>query len=203
MKLKDTCSFKESYDNLRQHIKKQRHHFADRVPYCQTCGFSNSQVWIWDLDHKEGWVQRNWCFEIVMLEKTWCPWATRRSNQSVLKEINLEYSLEGLMLKLQYFAQLMWRANSFGKTLMLGKIEGRRRVWQRMWRLDNITNSLDMNLSELWEIVKDREACMLQSIGSQRVGHDFVTEQLQYYFFLKIYLFTFLAVLGLSAMPDL
>ena len=159
MKLKDACSFKESYDNLRQHIKKQRHHFADRVPYCQTCGFSNSQVWIWDLDHKEGWVQRNWCFEIVMLEKTWCPWATRRSNQSVLKEINLEYSLEGLMLKLQYFAQLMWRANSFGKTLMLGKIEGRRRKgWKRMRGLDGITDSMDMSLNKLQALVMGRKS---------------------------------------------
>ena len=83
----------------------------------------------------------------------------RTSNQSVLKEINPEYSLKGLMLKLQYFGHLMWRANSLEKTLMLGKIEGRRRRGQQRMRcLDDITNWKDMNLSKLWEMEKDREA---------------------------------------------
>ena len=87
------------------------------------------------------------------------PWTARRSIQSILKEINSEYSLEGLMLKLQYLGHLIWRANSLEKTLMLGKIEGRRRRgWQRMSWLNGITDSVDMNLSQLWEIVKDREA---------------------------------------------
>ena len=125
-------------------------------------GFSSSHVWIWELDHKEGWALKNICFQIVVLEKALrVPWAARRSNQSILKEINPEYSLKGLMLKLklQSFGHLMRRADSLEQTLILGKIEGRRRRGQQRMRwLDSITDSVDMNLSKFQEIMKDREA---------------------------------------------
>ena len=109
------------------------------------------------------------------------PWTARRSNQSILKEINPKYSLKGLMLKLQYFGHLIRRADSLEKTMMLGKTEAKRiRGWQRIRCLDSITNSMDMSLSKFREMVKDREAgVLLQSIELQRVGYDLATERKQ------------------------
>ena len=151
--------WKKSYDQPRprQHIKKQRHYFAIKGLSNQSYGFSSSHVRMWELYHKEGWVLKNWSFQTVLLGKTVEILLDSKEIKPVNpKEINPEYSLEGLKLKLQHFGHLMLRADSLEKILMLGKTE--RRKWQRMRWLDGLAISMDMNLGKLRGMARNREA---------------------------------------------
>ena len=179
MKLKDT-PWKKNNDKTRQYIKKQRYYFADKSPCSQSYDFSSSHVWMWELDHKEGEALGTVAFEL------WCwrrllrvPWAARRSNKSILKEINPEYSLEGLRLKLKLQTLVTWCKKlthwkgpwSWERLKAGGK--GNNRGWDG-WMASSIQWTLVWVNSRSWQWTE--RPGMLQSMGWQRVGHDWVTE---------------------------
>ena len=169
--------WKESYDQPRQHIKKQRHYFANKGPSSQSYGFSSSHVWIWELDYQVSWAPKNWCFWTMVLEKTLeSPWTVGRSVQSILKKISPEYSLEGLMLKLKchYFHHLCEELTHLKRPWWLkagGEVDDR--GWDGWMASLTQWTWVWVNSRNWWWTGRPG---VLRSMGSQTVGHDWVTE---------------------------
>ena len=180
MKLKDACSLKKSYDQLRPHILKQRHYFANKSLFSQSCGFSSIHLWMWELDNKEKWVPKNWCFWTLLLAKTVESPLEYKENQPVNpKGIQSWIFIQRLKLKLklQYLGHLMQRSDSLEKTLVLGMIDSGRRVVDRGWVgwMASLTwwTWVWVCSRNWWRTEKP---VVLHSMASQRVGHDWVTE---------------------------
>ena len=172
--------WKKSYDQPRQHIKKQRHYFANKGPSSQSYDFSSSHGWMWELDCKESWALTDWCFWTMVFEKTLESPLDCKEIQLVHPKRNQSWIFIGrtmLKLKLQYFGHLMWRTDSFGKTLMWDRLkagrEGDNRGWDG-WMASPMQWTWVWVGSGSWWLTG--KPVMLQSTGSRRVGHNWVTE---------------------------
>ena len=171
--------WKKSYDQPRQHIKKQRHHFANKGPSSQSYGFSSSHVWMWELDHKEGWALKNWCFWTVVLEKTHeCPLDSKE-----IKPVNLKGNQPWVFTgrtDAEAEAPILWppheKSQLIGKDLDAGK-DWRQKGQQRMRWLDSIRTQWTWAWANSRRQWRTREPGVLQSVRSQRVRHDLATEQ--------------------------